>query len=84
LRYPSLSLEEEIMEFATEEPASNAKAALGLVAGVIKVLRDVGALEREELVAIFEEALRVMPDKHASDEEARQIVAALLKEMVPE
>ena len=73
------------MEFAKRElGGANGEAALALVAGVIKVLQQAGAFDRDQLVAVFEEALRVAPDSpDRMHIEARELIASLLKERVP-
>jgi hypothetical protein len=66
---------------------SNGQAALALVAGLIKVLSDVNALKPNELVTIFEHALKVAPNgdsDNRTDMEARQLIASLRREIVPE
>jgi hypothetical protein len=73
------------MLFANFTPDASGQAALALVAGVIKVLCDGEVFERDEVAAIFEEALRILPESALTrDVEARVSVATLLKEMVPE
>ena len=71
--------------FANFTPDANGQAALALVAGVIKVLLDGEVFEPDEVAAIFEEALRVLPESALTrDIEARVAVTTLRKELVPE
>ena len=74
------------MEFAKRElGGANGEAALALVAGVIRVLQQVGTFDRDQVGAIFEEALRVAPDSpDRMHIEARELIKALLKERVSE
>ncbi|MDB5866529.1 MAG: hypothetical protein JWO70_4335 [Betaproteobacteria bacterium] len=73
------------MLFANFTQDANGQAALALVAGIIKVLRDGQVFERDELVAIFEEALRILPESALTrDIVAREAVSELLKETVRE
>lgn len=74
------------MEFAKRElGGANGEAALALVAGLISVLQHVGTLDRDQVVAIFDEALKVAPD--SSDRmhvEARELIEALRKAKMTE
>jgi hypothetical protein len=73
------------MEFAKREPLANGQAALALMAGLIKILKDAESLEHAEIAGIFEEALRLLPDgRNRTDEDARDIIKALLKDVTAE
>ena len=60
-------------------PETSAQASLALVVGVVRVLRDSGTFNRDQLVAIFEQAVTV-----TKDGEAIELLTVLLKELVPE
>ena len=60
-------------------PETTGQAALALAVGVVRVLRDSGTFNREQLVAIFEQAVAV-----TKDGEAIELLTVLLKELVPE
>ena len=60
-------------------PETSAQEALALVVGVVRVLRDSGTFNRDQLVAIFEQAVTV-----TKDGEAIELLTVLLKELVPE
>jgi len=60
-------------------PETSGQAALALVVGVVRVLRDSGTFNRDQLVAIFEQAVAV-----TKDGEAIELLTVLLKELIPE
>jgi hypothetical protein len=73
------------MLFANFTPDASGQAALALVAGIIKVFQEGDVLDRNEVVGIFTEALRILPDSALPrDVEARQAVALLLREVMAE
>jgi hypothetical protein len=64
---------------------ASGQAALALVVGMIKALRDIEVFEHGELVMLFEDASLILPESaQARDIEARRSVTALFKEAVEE